>query len=88
MSPAMNDDDDAPLMNEDEAGGHAVVAVGYDDAKVINGVAGAIKIRNSWGTGWGAAGYGWLPYRYFTNRLATDIWSLVRSEYIDLAPFA
>ena len=77
-----------PKSTDRVAGGHAVVAVGYDDAKVINGVAGAIKIRNSWGTGWGAAGYGWLPYRYFTNRLATDIWSLVRSEYIDLAPFA
>ena len=69
-------------------GGHAAVAAGYDDANVIDGVAGAIKIRNSWGTSWGQAGYGWMPCRYFTNRLATDIWSMVRSEYIDLAPFA
>jgi C1A family cysteine protease len=77
-----------PKATDRVAGGHAVVAAGYDDGKVIDGVAGAIKIRNSWGTGWGQAGYGWLPYRYFTNRLATDIWSMVRSEYIDLGPFA
>jgi len=77
-----------PKSTDRVSGGHAVVAAGYDDGKVIDGVAGAIKIRNSWGPGWGQGGYGWLPYRYFTNRLATDIWSMVRSEYIDLAPFA
>lgn len=76
-----------PRPTDRIAGGHAVVAVGYDDNKVIGGVAGAVLIRNSWGTGWGMAGYGWLPYRYFTNRLATDIWSMVRSEYVDLGPF-
>ena len=25
---------------------------------------------------------------YLQNRIATDLWSMVRSEYIDLAPFA
>jgi C1A family cysteine protease len=77
-----------PRSTDRVVGGHAVVAAGYDDNKLIDGVAGAILIRNSWGTSWGMAGYGWLPYRYFTNRIATDIWSMVRSEYIDLAPFA
>ena len=77
-----------PRAADRVAGGHAVIACGYDDAKVIDGVPGAILIRNSWGTGWGMNGYGWLPYRYFTNRIATDIWSMLRSEYIDLAPFA
>lgn len=37
-------------------GGHAITAVGYDDTK------GAIEIINSWGTGWGTAGYGWISY--------------------------
>ena len=77
-----------PKSGDRVIGGHAVIAMGYDDSKVIDGVAGAIRIRNSWGIGWGERGYGWLPYRYFTNRIAQDIWSLVRSEYIDLAPFS
>jgi hypothetical protein len=37
-------------------GGHAVVAIGYDDAR------GAFKIFNSWGTGWGDNGCGWISY--------------------------
>ena len=37
-------------------GGHAVVAVGFDDAK------GAFKIFNSWGTGWADKGKGWVSY--------------------------
>lgn len=77
-----------PRPGDRVVGGHAVIAMGYDDAKVIDGVPGAIKIRNSWGVNWGQRGYGWIPYSYFTTRLAQDIWSLIRSEYIDLAPFA
>lgn len=37
-------------------GGHAVLLVGYDDAR------NAFKILNSWGTGWGDSGYGWIEY--------------------------
>ncbi len=37
-------------------GGHAVVAVGFDDNK------GAFKIFNSWGTGWADSGKGWVSY--------------------------
>jgi C1A family cysteine protease len=57
-----------PVSSDKVAGGHAVMAVGYDDAiKVTNSSngntrTGAILIRNSWGTGWGKAGYGYLPY--------------------------
>jgi len=77
-----------PRPGDTVSGGHAVVAVGYDDKHVIDGVAGALKIRNSWGRRWGQDGYGWLPYRYVTQRLAVDFWSLVRAEYVDLMPFA
>ena len=77
-----------PKSGDRVDGGHAVVAAGYDDAMVIDGVAGAVLIRNSWGTRWGQGGYGWMPYRWFTDRLSIDIWSLARSEYVDLAPFA
>jgi Papain family cysteine protease len=40
-------------------GGHAMLAVGYDDA--IN----AFKFINSWGTNWGDNGYGWIDYELF-----------------------
>jgi len=68
-------------------GGHAVVAVGYDDNRKIGSHKGALKIRNSWGTGWGEAGYGWLPYAYVEQGLAVDFWSLFRAEYVPTARF-
>jgi C1A family cysteine protease len=73
-------------------GGHAVVAVGYDDSKVIDNAdgrrsEGALLIRNSWGTAWGEGGYGWLPYDYVLNGLTADWWSLVRSEWFETGQF-
>ena len=38
-------------------GGHAMVIVGYSEAKQ------AFKIINSWGTSWGDKGFGWISYR-------------------------
>jgi C1A family cysteine protease len=58
-----------PAASESCQGGHAVLAVGYDDAKD------AVLVRNSWGADWGQAGYFWLPYVYLTNPdLASDLW--------------
>jgi C1A family cysteine protease len=51
-----------PTPQDRRLGGHAVMAVGYDDTKKIKGDTGALLIRNSWGTDWGESGYGWLPY--------------------------
>ncbi|HMV79024.1 MAG TPA: C1 family peptidase [Leptospiraceae bacterium] len=49
-------------------GGHAMTLVGYDDNKVSPaGDRGAFKIINSWGTGWGDRGYGWISYRMFVT---------------------
>jgi C1A family cysteine protease len=49
-----------PVSGERRVGGHAVVAVGYDDNKKISNnriggveTTGAFLIRNSWGTNWG-----------------------------------
>ncbi|ALO66520.1 peptidase C1 [Arthrobacter alpinus] len=58
-----------PATSESVLGGHCVVAVGYDDASQ------SFTIRNSWGTGWGMAGYATMPYGYLLDRsLASDFW--------------
>jgi hypothetical protein len=102
---------------------HALVAVGYDDSKIIEFenkkkensdkdpalesenptkseqinfydflvkdqankiiTKGAFKVRNSWGTGWGENGYGWLPYAYVIADLTCDWWSMLKAEWFD-----
>jgi C1A family cysteine protease len=60
-----------PGPQESPMGGHAVLAVGYDDSKEC------ILVRNSWGTGWGLSGYFWLPYKYVTEpNLSADYWTI------------
>ncbi len=52
-------------------GGHAVLAVGYDDADQT------VLCRNSWGDGWGMQGYFKMPYNYISNpSLAMDFWTV------------
>ncbi len=72
-----------PGPGEGLRGGHAVVAVGYDDNRQIGACKGALLIRNSWGEAWGDRGNGWLPYAYVEKGLANDFWSLVRAEFVN-----
>ena len=58
------------ISTERMIGGHAVLAVGYDDTKQ------AFLVRNSWGTQWGLSGYFWMPYAYATSRQASDFWTV------------
>ena len=76
-----------PNASDVYRGGHAVVAIGYDDDRQIESEKGALMIRNSWGEDWGDNGYGWLPYKYITTGMAVDFWSLFRQEYIDTKRF-
>ncbi len=60
-----------PSPGERVVGGHAVLAVGYDDDE------GMFICRNSWGDGWGDAGYFYMPYAYFLDdNLSDDFWTI------------
>jgi C1A family cysteine protease len=64
-----------PKPGEKSVGGHAVMAVGYNDAT------NRFIIRNSWGADWGLAGYFTMPYDYLGNRnLSDDHWTLRAME--------
>jgi C1A family cysteine protease len=69
------------------SGGHAIAAAGYDDDLEIDGDKGALLIRNSWGTGWGAEGYAWMSYRYITSGLAQDFWTVISQKMVDTGVF-
>jgi C1A family cysteine protease len=76
-----------PGANDRVAGGHAIVAVGYDDGKKVGSKTGALLIRNSWGKSWGDEGYGWLPYAYVEDELADDFWCVISAEWVDTGKF-
>jgi C1A family cysteine protease len=62
-----------PMPRPDQRllGGHAVLAVGYNDKSQ------RFLVRNSWGPGWGQSGYCTMPYRYLANpQLAQDFWAI------------
>ena len=64
-----------PKKHEKQLGGHALLAVGYQDDKKH------VIVRNSWGQ-WGDKGYCYFPYEYFGtafisgsfNSLISDLW--------------
>ena len=60
-----------PGSGERLIGGHAVLAVGFDDRRQ------QFIVMNSWSTAWGDAGYFHMPYAYLASpQLARDLWTV------------
>ena len=70
------------INTSETPGNHAICLIGYNDSM---GSSGAFKFINSWGTGWGLSGYGWISYNilsqvsilgvvggYYLNKSASD----------------
>lgn len=59
-----------PRAHEKLLGGHAMLIVGYHSEHE------RFIVRNSWGTGWGAGGYGFLPFAFMLHEsLSWDFWT-------------
>ncbi len=58
-----------PKKEECMLGGHAVMAVGFDNKDK------RFLVRNSWGSGWGKNGYCLMPFEYLET-LAQDFWTI------------
>ena len=59
-----------PMPQEGEArlGGHAVLAVGYDDARDV------LIVRNSYGPKFGDKGYFYMPYAFAADKTRAMEW--------------
>lgn len=86
------------------AGYHAMTVVGYNDHIWVDinqnnlvdaGEKGAFRIANSWGTGWGEAGFAWMSYDALKNPSAVPNgpstnriygWSPSRAHWVTAKP--
>ncbi len=60
-----------PKAHEQQLGGHAVLAVGYQESDQT------FVVRNSWGPDWGIKGYFTMPYPYLLQpTLSSDFWTI------------
>ena len=54
---------EVPPLTAPQGSYHAVLVVGARTHEQVR----ALLVRNSWGPGWGAGGYGWLPLDYLIS---------------------
>lgn len=77
----------APTVFDRLQHGQAVVAVGYDDQRVIRSTRGALEICNISGGDASQPTVSWLPYSYLVDRLARDCWTLLRPQWLASGEF-
>jgi len=76
-----------------QLGSQSLVAVGFDDAYrgprlgPLGQPRGAILFRSSW-LAFGDNGYGWLPYEFIKQRLATDFWVVLAKDWVEHEEFS
>ncbi len=59
----------APAPSSASIGGHFTVIDAYDSTrKCLDGTTGAVRVRNSWGTSWGANGLAWVSIAAWVNQ--------------------
>jgi hypothetical protein len=61
---------EVPAQDLRDAPNHCIILVDYNDGTQM------FTFINSWGTGWGDRGYGYLPYQYFTTFLR-EAWTSI-----------
>lgn len=70
-----------PAAADATYGRHVVLCVGHHDTIPVGShpdtgspLRGAFLVHNSWGRGWGASGYGWLPYAFLERPDTREAW--------------
>jgi hypothetical protein len=76
-----------PTFSDSIRGGQAAAVVGYDDDRRIRSDKGALLILSGHGRDWGEGGYGWLPYAFVRQRLAVDIWTVMKRGWMRSGEF-
>ena len=85
---SLSGDPDVPYRPtfDSPAGGHAAMAVGYDDRR-LRATKGALLIRTFFTPPVGDQGYVWLPYAYVQQQLAVDFWTLLKPAWLGSGEF-
>jgi hypothetical protein len=73
ISAALPDHGPPPPEPSDE--GHAVVVLGYDDARE------SFQVKDSRGAAFGRRGHWQMPYSVMSSRLVHEVWALERIQY-------
>lgn len=67
-------------------GGHIVAIIGYDDEMPTADGKGAFRMVNSWGTGWGEAGFWWMSYEAIVDGVLGYGQAMYLESMVDYAP--
>ena len=77
-----------PTTSNKLLGGHAIMLCGYSDDMSYNMGRGCFLAQNSWGTEYGDRGFFWIPYKFFNDALAVDIWCATSIEWVHTGVFS